>query len=51
MYPNPAPEDGGGQDIGFGHKIQPEEYERGLIHGVSWKGGVTREEALTYLEF
>lgn len=51
VYPNPAPEDGGGQDIGFGHKIQPEEYERGLIHGVRWKGGITREEALTILSF
>ena len=47
---NVAPEDSGGYDIGFGHKITPDDKALGKIYGFPYKNGVTREIALGILE-
>jgi len=48
---NVAPEDTGGFDIGFGHKVNAHEELSGTIYGIPYKQGITREQALTILDF
>lgn len=50
VKPNIAPEDSGGYDIGFGHKITLDDKTLGNIYGFPFKDGVTKEVALGILE-
>lgn len=50
IKPNVAPEDNGGMDIGFGHKITKEEQASGQIYSIRYSDGITREQALVILE-
>lgn len=50
IYPNVAPEKGGGKDIGFGHKLTKEELESQMVHGVDISNGITKAEAQLILE-
>lgn len=52
IYCNRPPEDNHGRifDIGFGHKITPDEWESQEVHGVSILTGITYEQAMDILE-
>jgi len=46
VMPNRAPEDGGGSDIGFGHKLTSNENAFGMLYGLDWTDGITSLEAM-----
>jgi hypothetical protein len=50
LSPNQAPELGGGQDFGFGHKIQQTELDEGNIYGIPIGQQMTVGDAKTILQ-
>lgn len=50
IMPNKPPEKSDTMDIGFGHKITPEEKRKGEIHGIPFDQGVTKAQALEILQ-
>lgn len=50
IYKNLSPEDTDDYDIGFGHKITNQEESEGLIYGIPFTEGITRQQALYILD-
>jgi len=50
VKPNVAPEDSGGYDIGFGHKITREDKILSSIYGFPYIYGITKQDAISILE-
>lgn len=49
IMPNKAPEDGGGMDIGFGHKLTGSEKKSGEVYGIDITKGITKNQAYMIL--
>jgi len=50
IHPNKAPEEGGGQDIAYGHKLTEGEIKKGEVYGIAYTKGITKKDAERILE-
>jgi len=50
IYPNKAPEDKGGSDLAYGHKLSEEELKSGSVYGIDYTEGITKDDASSILE-